>query len=253
MLRAILVLFVTFTLSVSSYADQKPKSLPSDPRIKQFVFDENTVYGLDLHLKAITSVQFARSEQVKSILVGDSASWEVVRLKAGNVISVKPRVANAISNLTVYTDRRVYTFELRTVGEIQRAHRGNTRQAFRIRFVYPSQGQVQEFSDSATGTSGKNYDYFAAGIGRFKPIEVFDNGRQTFFKFAPNAPKPAIFKVDEKGRESIVNVRTNGNVIIADSINGLWTVRIGDEALCVASGDKIKSLPARLRRTVGLS
>jgi len=253
MLKLISAAAGIFVLLTSfAFADQKPNPLPSDSRIKQFVYNENTVYRLDLHLKAITSVQFARGEEVKSILIGDSASWEVVRLKSGNVISIKPRVANALSNLTIYTDRRVYTFELRTVGNIRSGHKSARNQNYRTTFVYPASSQVQEFS-GVGGDGGKNYNYFAAGQGTFKPIEVFDNGKQTFFKFAPNAPRPAIFKVDSKGKESLVNVRSNGDVIIVDSVNNLWTVRIGDEALCVADGDAIKKLPYRLRRTVGLS
>lgn len=253
MSKVLIIALGLITLFMSpSLADQKPSPLPSDSRIKQFVYSENTVYRLDLHLKAITSVQFARGEEVKSILIGDSASWEVVRLKAGNVISIKPRVANALSNLTIYTDRRVYTFELRTVGDIRSGHRSARNQNYRTTFVYPASSQVQEFS-GAGGSSGKNYDYFAAGQGKFKPTEVFDNGKQTFFKFNPNAPRPAIFKVDSEGRESLVNLRSNGNVVIVDSVNNLWTVRIGDEALCVASGEAIKTLPYRLRKTVGLS
>lgn len=253
MLRVIsLAVGLIALVSSLALADQKPSALPSDSRIKQFVYNENTVYRLDLHLKAITSVQFARGEEVKSILIGDSASWEVVRLKSGNVISIKPRVAKALSNLTIYTDRRVYTFELRTVGDIRSDHRSGRNQNYRTTFVYPASSQVQEFS-GVGGDGGKNYNYFAAGQGRFKPVEVFDNGKQTFFKFAPNAPRPAIFKVDSKGKESLVNVRANGNVMIVDSVNSLWTVRIGDEALCVADGDAIKTLPRRLRRTVGLS
>lgn len=239
------------TISLGSpiaFADQSPQALPSDSRIKQFVYNENTVYRLDLHLKAITSVQFARNEEVKSILIGDSASWEVVRLNSGNVISIKPRVARAISNLTIYTDRRVYTFELRTVGDIKRGHKSSPNQNYRTTFVYPASAQVQEFNGGVGSGNNKNFDYFAAGDGQFKPVEVFDNGRQTFFEFDQNAPRPAIFKVDKKGKESLVNVRTNGKFTIVDSVSELWTVRIGDEALCVAQGGAIASLPFNLRK-----
>ncbi len=252
MSRVVVIVSLILACLTPAWADQKPTSLPSDSRIKQFTFDQNAVYRLDLHLKSITSVQFARGEHVQSILSGDSASFDVVRLKAGNVLSIKPKVANAVSNVTVFTDRRVYTFELVTVGDVRQGHRHRRNQAYRVNFVYPATGKVQEFGNGA-GSGGKNFDYFAAGQGRFKPVEVFDNGKQTFFRFDENAPRPAIFKVDKDGKESIVNVRSNGNTIIVDSVNSLWTVRIGDEALCVTSGAAIKKLPRRLRKTVGIS
>ncbi|MEM8651225.1 MAG: TrbG/VirB9 family P-type conjugative transfer protein [Pseudomonadota bacterium] len=232
----------------TAYADTQPQPLPSDHRIKQFVYDENTVYRLDLHLHAITSVQFARNEEVKSILIGDSVSFDVFRLKAGNVISIKPRVPEALSNLTIYSDKRVYTFELRTVGDIKRAHRSGQSQNYRTTFIYSDATEIREFEGGVGSGNDKNFDYFAAGESGFKPVEVFDNGRQTFFKFAPDAPRPAIFKVDSKGRESLVNLRANGSVTIVDSISDLWTIRIGDEALCVAKGSAIASLPYNLRK-----
>lgn len=248
------VSIVVATIMVTSsfaFADQRPKSLPSDGRIKQFVYKEDTVYRLDLHLKGITPIQLGRGEKIQSILAGDSSSFEITPLKSGNVFSVKPRVAGAVSNLTVFTNRRVYTFSLNTVGTLGRS-RHNSGQNFRVSFIYATSSDVVEVSGSG-GSDGQNFDYFAAGKTRFNPIEVFDNGKQTFFRFSENAPLPTIFKVDENGKESLVNVRANGKTLVVDSVGEIWTARIGDEALCVASGTAIKTLPRRVRRLAGLS
>lgn len=212
-------------------AEQKPAPLPADERIKQFVYNENTVYRLDMHTNFISTVQFGNGEVVESIQVGDSASWQIIRLKRGDVISVKPLNIDAVTNMTVYTDRRVYTFELR-------AHRGRAghrqNHNFRTTFKYPT-GVVSEFSGSSR-PSGKNFDYYVAGAAEFAPIEVYDNGKQTFFRFPENAPLPGVFRVGKSGREYLVNSRTAGSTIIADGVHKQWSVRIGEDALCVSDG-----------------
>ncbi|WP_298966684.1 TrbG/VirB9 family P-type conjugative transfer protein [uncultured Roseibium sp.] len=225
-------------------AETQPHPSSGDGRIKQLIYTETEVYKLDLYLKIITSVQFASGEAIRSILVGDSASWEIIRLQSGNVLSVKPIVADANTNMTIYTDRRVYTFHLKSMGEAANALKDNA-QNFRVVFKYPKEEAEQkkaaaEAKHSKSKMANLNFGYYVAGRGRFRPVEIYDNGRQTFFRFPPNAPKPAIFKVGHKGKESLINVRTKGDTIIADSISNLWTVRIGNEELCIAASAFIK-------------
>lgn len=213
-------------------ADTRPVSLPVDPRIRQFVYDENTVYRLDVHMRFITSVQFAPGEIVESIQIGDSASWQILRLDRGDVVSVKPLIEQAHTNMTVMTDRRVYTFELRALRPTAKAALN-----FRVGFTYPAD-DLMEFSGGAGGGGRAGslfHNYLVAGDAPFQPVEVFDDTRQTTFRFAPNTPRPAIFKVDETGAESIVNLRQAGDRVIVDGVSDRWTVRIGDEALCIAS------------------
>ncbi|WP_051540969.1 TrbG/VirB9 family P-type conjugative transfer protein [Ahrensia sp. 13_GOM-1096m] len=234
------ILLSALALPISAFAEQRPTPLPADGRIKQFVYNENTVYRLDMHTNFISTVQFGKSEVVESIQVGDSASWQIIRLKRGDVISIKPLNNDAITNMTVYTDRRVYSFELR-------AHRGaaghHKNHNFRTTFKYPT-AVVSEYSGSQS-KRGRNFDYRLAGKSTFAPIEVFDNGKQTFFTFPDAGPLPAIFRVGKGGKEYIVNSRTSGRQIIVDGVNELWTVRIGKEAICVANG------PVRVRNILG--
>ena len=220
--------------SIPASAEQAPVPLPADARIKQFVYNENTVYRLDMHTNFISTVQFGKNEVVESIQVGDSASWQIIRLKRGDVISIKPLNSDAITNMTVYTDRRVYTFELR-------AHRGRRGRRqnhnFRTTFKYPT-GVIAQYSGSQS-KRGRNFDYQMSGDASFAPYEVFDNGKQTFFTFPEGTALPAIFKVGKGGKEYLVNSRTAGRQIIVDSIEPQWTVRIGEDALCVARGGTI--------------
>ncbi|MBY3517366.1 TrbG/VirB9 family P-type conjugative transfer protein, partial [Rhizobium laguerreae] len=69
---------ISATKSVSALRQKPAAAVPvSDPRIRHFAYNENNVYRLDLYLKSVTALQLSQSEEVESILIGDSASWEV--------------------------------------------------------------------------------------------------------------------------------------------------------------------------------
>lgn len=213
-------------------AEQSPKAAASDRRIKRYVYDENNVYKLDLYLKSITAIQFAQGEIIESILIGDSASWEVIKLKVGNVMSVKPIIDQALTNMTVYTDRRIYTFELRTVGEIKAGMQAGARQAFRTSFVYPD--EIKTPREGAVSSFPINHEYAVSGDARFRPIAVTDNTLQTTFILPRGAPRPAIFMIGQNREEKLLNSRTDGDRIVVDGISDLWVMRIGDDTVCVA-------------------
>ncbi|UGA49004.1 TrbG/VirB9 family P-type conjugative transfer protein (plasmid) [Bradyrhizobium quebecense] len=234
-----LIVLVAFLSAVK--AEQSPKAAASDWRIKRYVYDENNVYKLDLYLKSITAIQFAQGETIESILVGDSASWEVVKLKVGNVMSVKPIIDQALTNMTVYTDRRIYTFELRTVGEIKAGMQAGARQAFRTTFIYPDESKAPH--EGAGRGLPINYGYAVSGDARFRPIAVTDNTLQTTFIVPRGAPRPAVFMIGQDREEKLVNSRTDGDRIVVDGISEFWVMRIGDDTVCVAKASAVRMAP----------
>ena len=60
-----------------------------------------------------------------------------------------------------------------------------------------------------------------------KPLWVFDDGLKTFMKFTGDIP--AIFIVDAKRRESLVNYRREADYIVIDKVSRQWTLRFGTE------------------------
>jgi type IV secretion system protein VirB9 len=218
----------------AAFANPAPARI--DPRIQYQPYNQNAVYKLDLYLKTVTAVQFSDSETVKSILIGDSASWEVVRLNSGNVVSIKPIVAPAATDMTIYTDSRVYTFELRSLGD--RPDGAGEVTPLRTVFTYPDTKPK-----TAAGTPVPmpiDANYMVSGQAPFRPVWVQDDGRQTSFFLAEGAPRPAIFKVGPKRQEQLINSRTEGNRIIVDGTSDYWVLRIGDDAVCVGRTSVIR-------------
>ncbi|MEM8542160.1 MAG: TrbG/VirB9 family P-type conjugative transfer protein, partial [Pseudomonadota bacterium] len=240
----IAVMFSSTILLMPTKAEQSAESLEADTRIKEYVYDENNVYKLDLHLKSVSALQFEENENVESILIGDSASWEVVKLSSGNVISIKPIIDDALTNMTVYTDKRVYTFELQSIGEIQPGPKLGAGQAFRAHFTYPA--EIEKSAEEENDDFGKfepgpiEDNYLIAGSGDFRPIAVSDNSYQTTFTLPPGSPRPAVFKVGKDEKERLVNSRTLGDHIIVDGTADYWVMRIGDDMICVGLGSVIR-------------
>lgn len=225
--------------AVGLHAETRSTSLGVDPRIREYSYHPNTVYRLDVYMKFITSLQFASGEEVKSIQVGDSASWEIIRLSRGDVLSVKPLIAGAYTNMTVHTDRRIYTFELRA----RTAKVGSPEIPYRVSFRYPEDERKRRAAQAEIAARPKDYNYFAAGPRSIRPARVYDDGRNTYFFFRNGRPRPAVFRVDERGRESVVNVTQTKDGFAVASTSERWTLRLGDRELCIAHADVIKTIP----------
>jgi type IV secretion system protein VirB9 len=239
MLKSLIYSFAIAGLTlVPALAEQNPVGFKSDVRIKKYVYDENNVYNLNLYLKSVTAIQFAPGEAVQSILIGDSASWEVVKLKSGNVVSIKPVIDGALTNMTVYTDQRVYTFQLRSVGVIRSGANNGAGQSFRTTFIYPENKAVVDKYKVVDGPL--NDDYMVSGKSNFKPLSVSDNSFQTTFVLARGSQRPAVFKVGADGKERLINSRTDGDRLIVDGISDFWVMRIGKERICVGKAGAIR-------------
>jgi len=231
-----------FILSLSAnvaFAD--PPLASPDPRIRRLVYNENTVYRLDVYLKSVNAVQFSDAEDVQSILIGDSASWEVVKLKSGNVVSIKPIVASAATNMTVYTSKHVYTFELRSLGDFQPG--SGEAPVFRSIFAYPGDAKPKPVAHTVP-RGPVNSDYLAAGDAEFRPLWVQDDGLQTSFFMPRGAPRPAVFKVGPDHNEQLINSRTQDNRIVVDGTSSYWVLRIGDQSVCVGRSAMIQAASA---------
>lgn len=234
-----LICLLAVVLALPLAAETKPRSLPSDPRIREYRFDPHTVYRLDVFMKFITSVHFGDGEEIQSVQIGDSASWEVVRLSRGDVLSVKPVTEGAYTNMTVLTDRRAYTFELRA----RTANVGSPKLNYRISFRYPAEEHQRVAERNARQSRAKDFNYMAAGDQAVRPSQIYDDGVATYFTFPRGAPRPAIFRVDAQGREAIVNVRAVEDGFVVDSTSDRWTIRRGERELCVAHADVIDTVP----------
>ena len=182
-----------------------------------------TVIGAPMQ---ISDIELEPGEVVNEILVGDTTRWQVESGLAGNIthIFVKPLDAGLQTSLVLTTDRRVYHVKLVSQKENYNPYVG---------FLYQGQAKVlakqeQREKQWATGEidgrtvdlSGLNFGYRVTGKAPWKPIQVFNDGRQTFIRLPETAAKsevPVLLALMGR-REQIVNYRVHLNTFIVDGL-----------------------------------
>ena len=219
----------------SALSETVPRSGSLDNRVRTATYVENQVFVIETDLRHSTTIHFGQGERFDAVIVGDTESFQVDPIpELGNVLTIKPHVQSASTNMTVITNRRTYSFHLR-----EGAIPGRSGMFFEVRFRYPE----DERRAAAANTQPKgfeaprNYSYRVAGEGDFRPTHIYDDGRYTYFTFPENGRQPAVFKADEQGRERTVNWTQQGNTVRVLGVNEFWTLRIGDEAICALRDD----------------
>lgn len=205
-----------------------PSGGPLDIRIRTARYNENQVYTIETDLRHATTIHFGRGERFEAVIVGDTESFQVDPIpELGNVLTIKPHVAGASTNMTVITNRHRYSFHLRE-GKIA----GRTGMFFEVRFDYPEERRSVRTTPKGFQPP-KNYAYLSSGEGDFRPSTVYDDGRFTYFTFPENARQPALFKADDRGRERTINWTQQGNTVRVLGVSDFWTLRIGEDAICI--------------------
>jgi type IV secretion system protein VirB9 len=224
-------------LAAPAFAERAPKPGSYDPRIRTVIYHSDDVVKIRANYGIALMITFGQGETIETITLGDTAAWQVVPNKAKNVIFIKPVAKNADTNMDVITNKRIYTFDLTS------AVGGAKKDAiYKVRFLYPedeydaklfaqAKQNVQNPNLNNLDIANMNTDYAYKGSDGSAPAVVFDDGVKTFFKF--NSDAPAIFMVDSKRNETLVNSRREQEFIVVDGVKRQWTLRNGNEVTCV--------------------
>jgi hypothetical protein len=91
----------------------------------------------------------------------------------------------------------------------------------------------------------ENYDwgYLVSGDAAVAPIQVFDNGRKTYFHFRQPEPGPAIFAVTPAG-QIVLSVRRDGQFTVVDRIEQQFAIALGQGRATVRYNGKRDNPPA---------
>jgi len=90
-------------------------------------------------------------------------------------------------------------------------------------FAYPTE----------TLPEGSNFDYWVAGSELISPTGARDDGRFTYLLFSNNRDMPAVYMVDEDGKESLINTHVEGNTIVVHLVVPKLKLRKGDAVTCI--------------------
>lgn len=240
-MKKIMMLFALLLVTTSIFANQHPRGLASDSRVKVVAYDPDNIVSVRGSHFVSTAIFMAKNEHIMNVDIGDQLAWEItIAPDAKNVMFIKPKLPDSDTNMTVLTDKRVYRFHLVT-------HQNNASSngaIYSIQFRYPDEERMvlqQEIGGLQHALMGSiptnavkwNYDYSFYGSKRLAPIQVVDNGTFTVFKFAKNTPIPAIFAVDKHRNEAMVNFSVQDNYVFVQGIKRQYTLRNGSDVTTI--------------------
>ena len=247
-----------------AFLGMAPELAPADPRIRSIRYLPDAVVEITGHVGFATTVFFHPDEIVESVAIGDDA-WHIA--PEANRISLKPKGDDPYSgaggaqyesdtNMTVWTDRRVYFFELRTSRPRDTQH-----VTYAVRFIYPAEPDPVPTAEDrrrqagrallTTGTvdtvaaagrrSGRvdehrnrhHWTYSWSGSTALRPVGAFDDGRFTYLRFPEGSPLPAIYIGEEDGTESIANLHIREHWVVIHRVASRLVLRDGGLVACV--------------------
>lgn len=208
-------------MPVLALAEAIPRGGSNDSRVRLATYQERQVYRLSVSLTHVTTVEFGNGESIRSIIAGDTEGFEIDGVPGGQAFAIKPVARGVHTNVTVYTNRRSYYFNVQET---------RSPTFYVVQFRYPKD---KKRSTQAIAAQAPNHNYGASKQAAFTPRRVWDDGTFTFFEFPRNTPIPAIFRYGN-GRERTVNTQAiKDGVIRVSGVNAQWVLRIGEDLICI--------------------
>ena len=231
-MRVALVL-LALLMPIAAVAEVRPSPGAGDPRIQSVLYDTNQVVQLQVATGFQLTVEFALDERIENVAVGDSGAWQVTSNKRGDHLFIKAVQSGITTNLTVVTDARSYMFDLAPLyGPLP-------DMAYTVRFTYPPTA-VATVADAAPVVEPGRYKL--GGTRAIRPSQIDDDGEKTYIVWSADKPLPAIFAIDEKGREMLVDGYMRDGQYVIDSVKPKLLFRLDKD---LASAVRVKSKAKR--------
>jgi type IV secretion system protein VirB9 len=230
--------------------------------MRYVVYDADQVVRLSTAVGATLVVSFASDETVTAVAATDSKDLEA--MPRGNYLFFKSRKPLSPQPVIVLTSGehgvRRYVFDISTFDTTAMAP-DNPNIYFSVQFTYPVDIAAQRAQQAAARAAAwrrsrqkllaaaeiervraelsdpfigkRNWHYVAQGDRTLLPLEIFDNGYSTVFRFPGNVRIPAIFMLNPDGKEATANYAVNGDLVTVGSVARGWRLRDGNTVLSI--------------------
>jgi len=242
-----LIAVITTLWSEGALAAQKSQPSGGDPRIRSFNYQPNAVFEYTGFLKIASRIDLDPGESISNITMGDQTGWQINPV--GSSLFLKPLEPDANTHMTIMTDKRTYYFELYSK---EARNMNDSEVSFATFFNYSDDTMaggdsgfmevayedevIQSYvPDPIRDAPMLNFGYSMSGSKQVAPLEVFDDGEFTYFKFKDtNADYPAIFQVLPDGNEALINFRVSKEkYVVVEMVTSQYTLRFGNQIVCV--------------------
>ncbi|RXT19614.1 P-type conjugative transfer protein VirB9 [Rhizobium leguminosarum] len=247
----LIALTMVASLSTTALALDIPRGASQDSRVRFIDYQPYNITKIVGTLRSSVQIEFAADEEIAHVALGNSVAWEVA--PAGNILFLKPRENQPVTNISVVATRRdgstrSYQMEL-TVRDGSVEAGQNTY--FYVKYRYPADEAERRKLETAARAQAtqageadkvlalheaygpRNWRYSAQGSAALEPQAVYDNGKVTTFSFAGNQEMPAIYMENSDGSESLVPKSVENNLVLVHAISRKFILRRGGDVLCV--------------------
>lgn len=236
-------------------AEQSAPPGKFDPRVRTIAYNPQDLVVVTTYYGVSTPIRFANDEVIEkdSLDAGDRPAWSIKVSARGNILFVRPVKPMAETNMTVVTNKRVYLFLFKVLGDQDPTKKKGPSGSFgptydmetarskdvtlSLTFTYPEDGRKSEGDRAADALRTQmanareratNTDYWVAGDDDIAPVDARDDGRFIYLTFAPNQGIPSIYSVDATGKEALLNPAMDGRTVIIDRLVRRLVLRKGD-------------------------
>ena len=267
MKKLAVVLLCFSVLSSPAWAEQEPSPGRHDTRMRYVAYNESQVVHLSTAIGATLVVGFDQKETVTAVAVTDSKDLKA--MPKGNFLFFKSQGPLPVQPVIVLTTSdtgmtRRYVFEITTV-DAKDLTANSPGVYYSVQFIYPDQEAAKRRAIAAAQAAkdqvasqareaqlqlqlahsqmeqrardpfsgNRNWHYIAQGDRSILPLEVFDNGFSTVFRFPGNVRIPSVFVINPDGKEATANYAVKGDLVQVDSVARGWRLRDGQTVLCI--------------------
>jgi type IV secretion system protein VirB9 len=220
-------------LAAPVMAQTSPAPDGVDPRLRTIVYDAGQVFRLRVATGYQSTILFDPEERVETVGIGDSDGWQVTVNGRGDALFLKPLRPHGATNMTVITDARVYNFELSS------APSPSSDTPFTVRVISPRPATTTVPEAAPQSVPGR---YRLSGARTLRPAAISDDGGRTFIEWRDEQAIPAVFALDDRGDEILVDGNMRDGKWVIDAVHRTLVFRL-DRQVARANRQRTRSRP----------
>ncbi|MET3523989.1 P-type conjugative transfer protein VirB9 [Mesorhizobium abyssinicae] len=263
MMKAPVLTLACLLLAVSgAHAEDAPTAGKLDRRMRYLAYQPDQVVRLSTAVGATLVVAFGASETVTAVAVSNSKDLAALPranylfFKSSQVLAPQPVIVLTTSD--VGTRRYVFSLSTRSMAKLDQ---DQADLYYSVQFTYPADEAAarrkeaqrhsvvdetraralydQSVQDSLNRPSAnaapneRNYHYVAKGDRSLAPLEVFDDGYTTAFRFPGNSRIPSLYIINPDGKEAAANYSVKGDHVEVAAVAREWRLRDGKTVLSI--------------------
>ncbi|KQW72220.1 hypothetical protein ASE17_04965 [Phenylobacterium sp. Root77] len=209
-----------------------------------FTYSDAALFQIYTAPGQVTDLALQPGEQLVgegALAAGDTTRWIIGETRSGSGpelrvhVLIKPMQKGLTTNLVINTERRTYHLELRSTGGAYlaavrwRYPVDEARELAAVRAMEAERRAEQMKLTQAPPSVPLNFAYRIEGRAPWRPVRVYDDGRQTFIEFPDAVARgdlPPVFLRGPGGDLESVNYRVVGGRMVLDRLIEIAELRL---------------------------